>query len=530
MKHSTLLLPADGNGQQLNIPPDTMRIVVVGANGTGKSRFTARIAADLGAEAYCMSALNALYERDRTDPLPSSIDTLYANAVAAGMPGENRPNQLERMMSLLMRDEMLNLIGYKIRHAENPDTKLRPTRLDTVISLWQEIFPDSKVLIESGKLLFARSMDESDSYSALKLSAGEKAVMYYIGAITYAPKNATAIVDSPEMFLHPTITQSLWNRIELLRPDCRFIYTSHDLDFASSRTSASVVWVRSYDAAESTWDYQILPPREAISDEIYMAIIGARKPVLFIEGDGKNSIDSKLYPLIFKDYTVQSLGSCNKVIESTRTFNDLNAFHHMDSYGIVDRDRRDEKEVAYLRGKKVMVPEVAEVENILILEQVIRTVAKRRGKNPRHVFESVRNSVLKQFSHDLHQQALLHTRHRVKRTVEYRIDARFANINMLEQHMRHLMEEINPRQLYESFCRDFRRYVEEGDYSSVLRVYNQKSMLPGCNVAGLCGLRNKEEYLATILNILHEESDDATILRNAIRSCFNLEPLKQGTN
>ena len=92
------------------------------------------------------------------------------------------------------------------------------------------------------------------------------------------------------------------------------------------------------------------------------------------------------------------------------------------------------------------------------------------------------------------------------------------------------MEEINPRQLYESFCRDFRRYVEEGDYSSVLRVYNQKSMLPGCNVAGLCGLRNKEEYLATILNILHEESDDATILRNAIRSCFNLEPLKQGTN
>lgn len=520
MKHSTLLLPADGNGQQLNIPPDTMRIVVVGANGTGKSRFTARIAADLGAEAYCMSALNALYERDRTDPLPSSIDTLYANAVAAGMPGENRPNQLERMMSLLMRDEMLNLIGYKIRHAENPDTKLRPTRLDTVISLWQEIFPDSKVLIESGKLLFARSMDESDSYSALKLSAGEKAVMYYIGAITYAPKNATVIVDSPEMFLHPTITQSLWNRIELLRPDCRFIYTTHDLDFASSRTSASVVWVRSYDAAESTWDYQILPPREAISDEIYMAIIGARKPVLFIEGDGKNSIDSKLYPLIFKDYTVQSLGSCNKVIEATRTFNDLASFHRMDSSGIVDRDRRDDTEVAYLRRKKIMVPEVAEIENMLLLEDVVRAMAESTGNNADRVFAKVRKTILSLFRADLRQQALMHTRHRMKRTLEYRVDAKCRDIAALEHHLAELLNELDPRRTYEDYCRRFHIIEESGDYGEVLKVYNQKSILTCCNVAQLCGFKSREHYIEGIMEVLRHSSPQADAIRRTVRACL----------
>ena len=84
--------------------------------------------------------------------------------------------------------------------------------------------------------------------------------------------------------------------------------------------------------------------------------MGSRKPVLFIEGDGIHSIDARLYPLLFKDYSVKSLGSCNKVIEATRTFNDLTGF---DSRGIVDRDRRDDKEVAYLRGKRIMVPEVA---------------------------------------------------------------------------------------------------------------------------------------------------------------------------
>ena len=34
-----------------------------------------------------------------------------------------------------------------------------------------------------------------------------------------------------------------------------------------------------------------------------MTLVGVRKPVLFIEGDARHSIDAKLYPLVFKDYT-----------------------------------------------------------------------------------------------------------------------------------------------------------------------------------------------------------------------------------
>ena len=256
---------------------------------------------------------------------------------------------------------------------------------------------------------------------------------------------------------------------------------------------------------------------------MYMSILGARKPVLFIEGDGRHSIDAKLYPLVFKEYTVKSLGSCNKVIEATRTFNDLVSFHNMDSRGIVDRDRRDEKEVEYLRGKKVMVPEVAEIENILMLEEVIRTVAHSRGKNESKVFQKAKHAVMSQFRHDLRQQALLHTRHRVKRTMEYRTDGRFANIGMLEEHLSRLLIEIDPRGLYENFCREFRRYLETDDYSAVLKVYNQKSMLPGSNVAGLCGLRNKDEYINAIIDILRHDSNDARRIRTAITRCFGLE-------
>ena len=61
-----------------------------------------------------------------------------------------------------------------------------------------------------------------------------------------------------------------------------------------------------------SWDYEVLPPHSQLSDEVYLAIMGSRKPVLFIEGDGIHSIDARLYPLLFKDYSVKSLGAATK--------------------------------------------------------------------------------------------------------------------------------------------------------------------------------------------------------------------------
>lgn len=528
MKSKPITLPPLSNGTSQQIDPAARRIVIVGANGSGKSRFTARMASDLGRRAFPLSVLHALYDRRHTASSASIIDKLYDEASANGMSSDPESTQLERLMTLLMRDEMLNLIDYKLRHANDPTQTLAPTKLDEIINLWQEIFPGNKILIESGRMLFSRRIDESDDmYAAGKLSAGERAVIYYLGAITYAPKHSVVLVDSPEMFLHPTIMQSVWNRIELLRPDCTFVYTTHDLDFAATRSDAATVWVRSYDPSAATWDYAILPPDTAISDEIYAAILGARKPVLFIEGDGRHSIDAKLYSLIFKDFTVKPLGSCNKVIEATRTFNSLNSFHQMDSFGIVDRDRRDQKEVEYLRGKRIMVPEVAEVENILMLEDVVRAVASYCHKDPDRVFGRVKRSVIQQFSHDMQAQALLHTRHRVKRTVEYRIDGRFTSVGMLEEHIQQLFIDMNPRGLYKDFLHQFNGYKKEGDYAGILRVYNQKSMLPGSNVAGLCGLKSKEEYIAKILAILRGNSREAEMITEAIRTCFNISNTPQ---
>ncbi|MDE6437725.1 MAG: AAA family ATPase, partial [Muribaculaceae bacterium] len=354
-----------------NRPADILHLadchcfVIIGANGAGKTRFTSAIIESLGPKAFRLSALDALYGRvSSPDAIPAALRDRLAPQVLGNL--DKSPALLELLLQQLMHDEMVNLISYKLALADKREAKLKRTRLDRVIELWQEVFPDNRMLIDSGKILFARGADV-DNYSAYRLSDGERAVLYYAAAVLYAPSDALIFVDSPEIFLHPTLTISLWNRLEATRPDCTFCYTTHDPEFASSRNGAPVVWVRDYDPANAAWDYDVLPDQSEISQELYMTLVGARKPVLFIEGDSRRSIDAKLYPLIFPDYTVQSLGSCNKVIEATRTFNDLATFHKMDSFGIVDRDRRDDTEVAYLRRKRIMVPEVAEVENIMLI-------------------------------------------------------------------------------------------------------------------------------------------------------------------
>ncbi len=498
----SLSLPCATDGKPRQLPLCTQSVVIIGANGSGKSRFASTLAGSLGDKAYRISALHGLY-------------------VAAG--SEAGTQEIDRMLERLRRDEMDSLLDFKLRRAVDSDARLERTRLDSLIDLWREIYPNHNILIDSTRFTFTRDDSTDDSpYAAGRLSDGEKAVLYLIAAMLYAPAKAVVLVDSPEMFLHPTVMQSLWNRLEQLRPDCTMVYTTHDFEFAASRQGASVIWIRDYDSANTQWQYEILPPGSPLSDEMYMSLIGARKPVLFIEGDGVRSIDSKLYPLIFKDYTVRSLGSCNKVIEATRTFNDLNTLHHMVSRGIVDRDRRDNGEVEYLRRKNIMVPDVAEIENLLLLEEVVRAVAAARGYNESTVARRVKHTIIKMFAAEYREQALMHTRHHVKRTVEYRIDGRFSDIYQLERHIAGLVDEIRPRRHYEELCREFKEYVKANDYESILRVYNQKSMLPNSNVAALVGLHNKEGYIGAIIDLLRADVAAASRIRKAVTASIHL--------
>ena len=523
-----LKLPPSLGNTQPPVLPDARQLTIIGGSGAGKTRFMEELVRLNSDRAYCLSAVGAPYPEREESTRPGSIDMLFREAV------EKQPymrtdavSELDKLTYMLFTDEFEYLLSMKQeREMTQRPVRLEPTRLDALIRLWERVFPGNHIVRTKGTMMFATAAGD-DLISADALSQSEQTVFYYAAAVLYAMPHAVIFVDSPSLFLHPAVLTNLWNSIEELRPDCTFVYNSVDVSFVNSRTHNVLLWVKSYDAGDHVWDYEVLQPGN-FTEGLFVDLIGTRKPVMFIEGDARHSIDAKLYPLVFTDCTVRPLGSCDKVIETTRTFNDLKTMHHLESRGIVDRDRRTDAEVEYLRRKLIMVPDVAEVENLFLLEGVVRTMARHCRKDPEKVFGHVRREVEAEFRRRFDEQALQHVRHRVKREVECKVDARFACITALETHLRSLDALLRPREQYNKIREDFQAYLDKRDYAGILKVFNHKPVLSDCGVAHLLGYKSKDEYIASVIATLKQGGPDADDIREAIRKCFRVgEPLPE---
>ena len=120
------------------------------------------------------------------------------------------------------------------------------TTIDTVIEIWNELIPhrEMAVDIDSNLIIKYRKGEEERNYEAYRMSDGERIILYLVGRIMQAPKNGLIIVDEPEVYLHRTVVDKLWNRLEKEREDCIFIYMTHDLQFATSRVGVKS-WIKS---------------------------------------------------------------------------------------------------------------------------------------------------------------------------------------------------------------------------------------------------------------------------------------------
>ncbi|MCC8154395.1 MAG: DUF4435 domain-containing protein [Tannerellaceae bacterium] len=367
------------------------KLVVIGANGAGKSSFGKDLIHRYGEQAVRISGFRCLSVRNESQDW-------------ADLTPSHRLSAYDKLVIHLQKEEFEAAVQYKEQSKRAPGLPPPVTKLDSIQVIWEKMFPQNKLLRKSGFIEPISSSPASKAYQADRMSDGEKIVFYLIGAVVCAPPGALLLIEAPEILLHESIKHSLWDEIEDLRPDCIFIYLTHDISFITARQNSECIWMHAYNADEKIWDYEFINTKENFPEELYIDILGSRKPILFIEGAESNSIDNRLYPLIFPDYLVKPMGGCQKVIESTKAFRQLKDFHTLDSKGIVDRDRRTEGEIRYLQDQHVYVPDVAEVENLLLLEPVVRVVALRLMKDPEQVFEKVCENVLQLFEKDLEGQ------------------------------------------------------------------------------------------------------------------------------
>lgn len=516
-----LVLPQNSNHKETHIT--TSRLVVIGTNGIGKSSFGKELARRYPNKAVILAGLHALFINYIPESQKNTESWLQLQTLLQERMSIPHITEYEKLIIQLQQEEFEEAVNFKESCKKEKGLQPPLSKLDLIQCIWEEMFPHNRWVRKSGFIEVTSSSHRGKPYTANRMSDSEKLVFYWTGAVLSAPSEGLLIIEGPETLLHASIKNTFWDRIEQLRPDCTFVYLTHDIDFALSRRRCKRLWIKACDTDQGYWDYELIESNKSLPEELYLEVLGNRKPILFIEGTETNSIDNRLYSLVFPQYMVKPMGGCQKVIETAKAFNQVKEFHMLESFGIVDRDRRTDKEIAYLNEQHIFVPDVAEVENLLMLEDVIKTVAKRLMKNSNEVFATVKKNVIQLFKNDLEEQVILHAKHQVKKRLEMALNYKIHSLQQLSEHVEEIQERVPVQDIYQKIRSRFETYIETQNYALILRVYNQKGMLPQSRVCQYCGISSKENYIEFILSLLKENKDDAKVIRKAIKHSLGVD-------
>lgn len=527
-----IILPKKLNSQEA-ISIDSKNIVIIGANGAGKTRFGTDIENRYDKQTHRISAQKSLSMPKEVSPkskLRAEAEFLY------GYFNENNPsnniqskigarwgqnpntfllNDYDKLMVLLHTEEYEESIKFKEEYKPGQGIEGPITKLDRVQNIWEYVLPYIKLVKKAGSIETYPAENPDSQYNASEMSDGERVIFYLIGEVISVPENSIIVIDEPEMHIHKSITKKLWDQIEQERTDCTFIYLTHDIDFASSRQEATKIWAKGFDG--TSWDYEILNDNLELPEQLYLEILGSRKPILFIEGDD-SSIDYKLLQLIFTDYTIKPLGSCKKVFETTKSFNEQKGFHNIESFGIIDRDRRTDEEIEHIKNPNIWVALVAEIENFLLLEEIVKIVAKCMMKDPDNIFTSIKENVISFFEAQVEKQALEHTIAKLDTLFKFAIDnSAVKQFDELESSLNEFVGKLNIKNIHTKIKMSFDELIQSKDYNKILKVFNNKGLISNSSVAKLCDLSTKNDaYLNYIIGILKQNNENSEAIKQAI--------------
>ena len=352
--------------------------VIIGANGVGKSSLINELRKNNINEMFILPAQKLLYfvsnafGRDSINKDKYIEDLKKAEIKYDTI--EIRTNNIEddfsssftKMITLLVKD-YTNIATRKSRGEKD----LHLALWDRVEQVWNQILPEIKFILEPDNRVVEVEKNGS-RYSINGLSDGERCILFYIGNVFLAPENSYIVIDEPETFLNAAVYNELWDLLISERPDCQFIFASHNMDFVQSRTNATYVWCKKFEAPYD-FDYELLEDSQEMPLSLLTEVSGTRKPILFCEGT-KTSIDYQIYSKLFSDFCfVKPVQGHKQVIQYTKAYNNLQHLHGNTAYGIIDNDWMDESSIQVYKEQNIFVLPFNEVEMMLVDEAVVKS-------------------------------------------------------------------------------------------------------------------------------------------------------------
>ena len=511
-----LILPIkDGGTQTIET---NQSVLLVGANGSGKTRLGSwiEISSPQRELVHRISAQKSLTMPDSTTPesidraerslLFGNPDWNYQHKVHkwGSKPATHFLSDYEKLMVYLFSDETEENAKFKIA-CRASDLRIEPpiTKIDRVKEVWENILPHRELVI-GGLRIQTRVRDEDKIYSSSEMSDGERVIFYLIGQCLAAPKNGIIIIDEPELHLHKSVQIPLWDAIEKLRDDCLFVDLTQDVDFAAAKEASKRVWLKCFDG--QVWDWELVEEDESLPDDLLVEILGSRKPVVFVEGEN-GSYDVSLYRELLSNFLIIPRGSCTQVIQSVKALKANTQIHHLDVFGVIDRDRRVQAEIIKLEQDSIYVLDVAEVENLFCTEEIIKIVSTRLARNPDADFQTVSDTIFSRLQAEIETQISLHVSSEILFQLNMFDTTKKGQANILNA-LQSLTNGINVEQIYTNESTRFNNALQNKNYKELLAIYNRKSL--SSQISNILGLANGS-LPSTVVRLAKSECKNAII-------------------
>lgn len=422
-------------------------------------------------------------------------------------------SEMVKVLGILLgeRQVMINRGAAKVKDGQNIVFDDIRSTLDDVMVIWNGLIEHRQLDCDENNLLKIKY--EDTSYDAHEMSDGERVIIYHTGRVLLAPKNSLIIVDEPEIHLHKTIANKLWDDLEARRKDCTFIYFTHDLDFASSRI-AQKGWIKEF-KYPNNWHIELIE-ENVIPEELQLKLVGSRKKILFCEGDTQNSIDKFVFEILFPDYTIQPVESCKTVIAYTRAFNKLENVP-IKAYGLIDRDFRNEEQLKKLEKESIYSYSVAEVESLFLIEDFIVKFAQYKHE-PIDIDE-LKNKVIQTANDNMESQLAAYITNAINYTFTESHIKRADTKEKVSINFSDFIKSIDIEKLYKEQKQKIEKIISDRNYNELIKIINHKGLIT--LVAQAFRYTKQKDYIEKALSFLREEESGRIILKKYFPESLN---------
>lgn len=456
--------------------------VIIGANGAGKSSLINELRKNSIDEMYVLPAQKILYfvfntfgrdsiNKDQYISNLKNVETKYDTVqIQTHKIEDDFSGAFTKLITLWVKD-YAKVVTDNSRGVEGVSVAL----LERVEQIWNQIFPEITFYPEHNDRVL-EVVRNGNKYSINGLSDGERCVLFYIGNVLLAPENSYIVVDEPETFLNAAVYNELWDLLISERPDCQFIFASHNMDFVQSRANATYVWCKKFEAPYD-FDYELLENSQEMPLSLLTEVSGTRKPILFCEGT-KTSIDYQIYSKLFSEFCfVKPVQGHKQVIQHTKAYNDLQHIHGNIAFGIIDNDWMDEKSIQEYKDKNIIVLPFNEVEMILVDEAVVKSCLPfDDDKEKQQKFENFQQSIIESCEEKKDKIISLALKKRVDEFLEGNcIQNNKPTKEDVEEFLKSLVDEFDASSAVDNITSIVEASLASSDFSAILKICNLKN-------------------------------------------------------